>query len=64
MDVCVPASAQHSPKKNKGGGRGMIPIELYNIVMINMKVDVIPLGETWPMNMQCQVKPLIYDEWT
>jgi hypothetical protein len=30
MDVCVPASEQHSPKKNMGGGsRISIPIELY-----------------------------------
>ena len=44
MDVCVPASEHHSPKKNMGGG-SRISIELH-IVMTNTKVGVIPLGET------------------
>ena len=29
MDVCVPASEQHSPKKTGGGSMILIPIELY-----------------------------------
>ena len=33
-------------QKKTGGGGSMIPIEVYNIVMTNTKVGVIPLGET------------------
>ena len=47
----------HSTAPKKQRGVSMIPIELYNIVMTNTKVGVIPLGETWPMNIQGEVKP-------
>ena len=38
MDMCISISVQYSPNKNKEGS--MIPIELYNIVMSNMKMGV------------------------